>query len=60
MSKSKQNDNGRYFEFLITKQLHEVHHLQLTERAKNDQILESIATLEKTLSHLRGVVERMK
>lgn len=47
MSKSKQNDNGRYFEFLITKQLHEDHHLQLTERAKNDQIRDQEKIIEE-------------
>jgi len=47
MSKSKQNDNGRYFEFLITKQLHEDHHLQLTERAKNDQIRDQEKVIEE-------------
>ena len=30
------------------------------DEPSKDQILESIATMEKTLSHLRGVVERMK
>jgi len=47
MSKSKQNDNGRYFEFLITKQLHEDHHIQLTERAKNDQIRDQEKVIEE-------------
>ncbi len=37
MSKSKQNDNGRFFEFLIVKKLYENYRLQLTQRAKNDQ-----------------------
>jgi len=30
------------------------------EGANKEEVLESIATMEKTLSHLRGVVERMK
>ena len=53
MSKSKQNDNGRYFEFLITKKLHEDHHLQLTERAKNDQTRDQEKVIEeKTLREM--------
>ena len=53
MSKSKQNDNGRYFEFLITKQLHEDNHLQLTERARNDQTRDQEKVIEeKTLREM--------
>ncbi len=37
MSKSKENDNGRYFEYLISKELEEKFKLVLTERAKADQ-----------------------
>lgn len=38
MSKSKENDNGRYFEYLITKRLVESYKVSLTNRAKNDQL----------------------
>ena len=34
MSKSKENDNGRYFEYLVSKELEEKFKLVLTERAK--------------------------
>ena len=37
MSKSKENDNGRYFEYLVSKELEEKFKLVLTERAKADQ-----------------------
>lgn len=37
MSNSKENDNGRYFEYLISKELEEKFKLVLTERAKADQ-----------------------
>ena len=60
MSKSKQNDNGRYFEFLITKQLHEVHHLQLTERAKNNQIRDQEKVIEeKTVGEMIGASSKI-
>ena len=37
MSNSKENDNGRYFEYLVSKDLEEKFKLVLTERAKADQ-----------------------
>ena len=37
MTKSKENDNGRYFEFLLTQKLIEKFKVQLTSRAKKDQ-----------------------
>ena len=37
MSESKENDNGRYFEYLITKNLKDMFNIALTERASKDQ-----------------------
>ena len=37
MTKSKSNDNGRYFEYLITKELKKDLDIKLTDRAKIDQ-----------------------
>jgi len=37
MSNSKQNDAGRYFEYLIAEYLKERYGVSLTERASNDQ-----------------------
>ena len=37
MSKSKENDNGRYFEYLVTKKIHDLFDVSLTKRAERDQ-----------------------
>ncbi len=38
---STSNDNGRYFEYLVTKNFVNKYGVQLTKRAKNDQLRDS-------------------
>ena len=47
MTESKPNDNGRYFEYLVTKKIQDDHKVSLTKRAKIDQIRDS----KKNLSY---------
>ncbi len=37
MAKSKENDQGRYFEYLVTKKIHDLFDVSLTKRAERDQ-----------------------
>ena len=47
MSKSRENDNGRYFEFLITKQLFDDYGVILSDRAQRDQVRDANKPIEK-------------
>ena len=39
---SRPNDNGRFFEYLVTRELVEKFNLKLTERAEADQIRDDL------------------
>ena len=55
MSTSKQNDNGRYFEFLVTKNLVDSGKVTLTERALKDQERDSSKKVtEKNLLEMQS------
>lgn len=57
MSESKENDNGRYFEYLIAEKLIKKYKVNPTKRAKNDQLRDSaknidVKTKEKMINSL--------
>ena len=46
MSKSKENDNGRYFEYLVASRLVESYKVSLTNRAINDQLRDAKKSID--------------
>jgi hypothetical protein len=46
MSKSKENDNGRYFEYLVASRLVESYKVSLTNRAANDQLRDAKKSID--------------
>ena len=46
MTKSKENDNGRYFEYLVAKKLVESYKVSLTDRAENDQLRDAKKSID--------------
>lgn len=60
MTKSKENDNGRYFEFLLTEKLIEKFNVQLTSRAKKDQERDARKEIEeKTHKEMSNAADRI-
>ena len=61
MTKSRPNDNGRYFEFLLTDFLVKEFKISLTERAKIDQERDKEKVVKpKALKGMNDAVKKIK
>lgn len=60
VSKSKENDNGRYFEYLIAKRLVESYKVLLTDRAKDDQLRDAKKNIDaKTKKNMINSLDKI-